>query len=125
MRFQPYNDKLLMKLDHAFDKYHDRSYIKLFDATGVKKHVTKEHLRSVPTKNWFKLNKGEELGGRWMNMWVRFELLVTESLANKPLYLAPDMTYREGLVFVNGKPCGIINNNRNELIERLMEGNDI
>lgn len=120
MRFKQYNDKLLMKMDQAFDKYHDRSYIKLFDATGVKKHITKEHLRSVPSKNWFKLTKGEEWGGRWMNMWVRFELLVTEALANKPLYLAPDMTYREGLVFVNGKPCGIINNNRSEHFYHLI-----
>lgn len=110
MLFKQYNERLLKKLDRAFDAYHDRSYLKLFDASNVKKHVTKEHLRTVPTKNWFKAVKGEEWGGRWMNMWVRFSFKVTADIADMPLYIRPDMTYREGLVFVNGKPCGLLNN---------------
>jgi len=110
MLFKQYNNRLLEKLDRAFDKYHKKSYIKLFEAANVKKHITKEHLRSVPTKNWFKVTKGEEWGGRWMNMWVRFNLKVTADIADIPLYIGPDMTYREGLVFINGKPCGLLNN---------------
>ncbi|MBQ6809382.1 MAG: alpha-mannosidase [Clostridia bacterium] len=109
MVYQQYNERLLSKMNLAFDKYHERSYVKLFDAKNVKKHVTKEHYRTVPTKNWFKLTKGEEWGGRWMNMWVRFGFKVPAEAANQPLYLGPDMTYREGLMFVNGKPYGIFN----------------
>ncbi len=114
MLYERYNNLLLDKLDKSFNIYHERSYIKLFDAVNVKKHITKEHLRTVPTKNWFKAVKGEEWGGRWMNMWIRFNFKVTAETANMPLYLRPDMTYREGLVFVNGVPCGILNNNKNE-----------
>ncbi len=110
MLFKQYNDRLLAKLDKAFDRYHEKSYIKLYEAINVKKHITKEHLRTVPTKNWFKITKGESWGGSWMNMWVRFNVKVTSETAGIPLYFAPDMTYREGLVFVDGKPVGLLNN---------------
>ncbi len=111
MVYTNYNYRLITKMNVAFEKYHEKSYIKLFDVANPKKHITKEHYRTVPTKNWFKLSKGEEWGGRWMNMWVRFNFKVPAEYANIPLFMGPDMTYREGLVFVNGKPSGLINNN--------------
>lgn len=107
MLYANYNNRLLEKLDNAMKIYHGKSFVKVLDAANVKKFVTKEHLRKVPTKGWEAIESGEAWGGRWMNMWLRFSFKVPAEAAGKPLYMYPDMTYREGLLFIDGTPLGI------------------
>lgn len=114
MQYSEYNERLLKKAETSFNLYIDRSFTKIQDVSTVKKLDTEKHLRTVPAKNWKTISKGESWGGKWMNLWLKFKVSVTETTEDLPLFFAPDMTYREGLVFINGKPRGILNNDKRE-----------
>lgn len=105
-----YEKTLFFKVENARKNY----YRFIFDPVTVldryEKFSTKEHYRSVPENvAWEQTGPGFPWGGEYVSCWVKGRYTVAEKDAGKKLFIQPSNGHVEALMFVDGKPCGIIN----------------
>ena len=61
----------------------------------------------MPKSGWKKVNSGDKWGGEFSYAWIRSSYIVPKDFCGKKLLLKPDAGLVEGLLFINGKACGI------------------
>jgi len=61
----------------------------------------------MPEKGWKNVNFGDKWGGEFCYAWLRSRYTVPNELEGKKLFLRPNVGLVEGLLFLNGKACGI------------------
>lgn len=61
----------------------------------------------MPEDGWRAVKAGDTWGGEFAYAWIRSSFTVPEALAGRRLFLRPDTGLVEGLLFLNGKACGI------------------
>ena len=107
MHYQSFNDRMLKKLQNLTWQYAGYVYHAEATFSEVLGYETKEHHRQAPDVEYQTIQDGYRWGGEFGNLWVKFDYTVPEELAGKELYVLQNTELREGLLFVNGKPCGM------------------
>ena len=62
---------------------------------------------AMPENGWRKVNPGDKWGGEFSYAWIRSEFKAGKELSGKKLLLKPDVGLVEGLLFINGRACGM------------------
>ena len=112
MTYNEYDGRLYEKMDRINRIYEGRMFNRVGELGDVVGFETKDHLRQVPEKGWKELPSGTVWGGEYGNLWTRGTYTIRKEDIGKNLYILPETGAQEGLVFVNGKPVGSLNQAR-------------
>ena len=66
-----------------------------------------EFQSKMPENGWKKVNSGDKWGEEFGYSWLRCEYTVPNGFDGKKLLIKPNVGLVEGLLFLNGKACGI------------------
>ena len=109
MNYEKYTEKLLTQYKQAMDAYAQQIFIPMDHLSKVQSLCTKEHLRLPPAAGLSPIQEGDSWGGSWENIWLCFDLTLSEAYIGKKVWLVPHTGATEILGFLNGAPCGLIN----------------
>ena len=112
MTYSEYDGRLYDKMDRINRIYEGRIFNRIGELDNVEGVETKDHLRQPPEKGWIEWKSGMIWGGEYMNLWTKGSFAVPKEMTGKDLYILPETGAQEGLVFVNGKPVGSLNQAR-------------
>lgn len=105
-------DVVIAKLGDAMERYQALMFkpVGTVEAAGW---PTREHLRMPPDGNreWKPLKAGDVWGGEWENLWIKGSFTVDEALAGQPLFLQAATGAVEAMLWVDGMPVGLYNEN--------------
>jgi alpha-mannosidase len=100
-------EKVVQKLSRLCGTLEDRLFIKV-DEIPVSRYQTGERLHKIPDASLFtKCSPGETWGGGEQFCWFRGTYTPGPDLNGKRLYVYPQMTGNEGMLWVDGKAAGI------------------
>lgn len=113
MYIEPIKEKTYRKLLQSIKtRYFDRIYVPVGALRDVQGMTTENHLRSVPENGWMPLLPGTSWGGEWQTLWVKGNFTAERALDGASLYICSHVGGIEQMVFIDGKPCGIFNANK-------------
>lgn len=110
--------KIIGKLEKAMWRYEKLRFTAISEKDSAQMFETKEHYRSEPKGNgitWKKVKKGDTWGGPWVTGWFRADFTVPKKHDGAPLFITPDTGSRDVLIFVNGVPRGVYDENHTHI----------
>ena len=111
-----YTQKTVDKVKRLYGEYKGFLYKKLAELSCEISEIpapednpeTRSKFQSeMPETGWHKVTKGDKWGGEFCYGWIRSNYTVPSEFEGKKLLLKPNVGLVEGLLFLNGKPCGI------------------
>ena len=119
MIYENYFERICKKLEaSAKYAYTDLALVKVGELTDCEYLSTKEHLRKPPVNGYVKLEKGTKWGAEWENIWVKGKASFPNGMKGR-VCVTPHTNALETLVYINGKPKGIVNSKGADIITGL------
>jgi len=111
-----YTQKTIEKVKRLYGEYRKFLYNKIAELDCEISEIpapknnpeTRSHFQvEMPKNSWKRANSGDKWGEEFGYAWVRSNYIVPNEFKGKKLLLKPNVGLVEGLLFINGKACGI------------------